>query len=157
MKTNAKRFLINTISAVNNQGLVRFMIYKENMTERVLLRFMKRLIKDAGGKVYLVLDNLRIYHAKLVKAWRDRHLDKIEVFYLPSYSPELEPDEYLTATTRKVSKKSSLAKNVSDLNGKVLGHLRILQKNSKRVGNSLSTFKSNAPHNCIFPPVNSVV
>lgn len=133
VEINAKRFSINMISAVNNQGLVRFMIYKENMTARVLLRFMKRLIKDAGRKVYLVLDNLRVHHAKLVKAWLGRHIDKIEVFYLPSYSPELNPDEYLNCDLKEGIKKSSPARNVSDLNGKVLGHMRMLQKKPKRV------------------------
>lgn len=69
VEINAKRFSTNMISAVNNQGAVRFMMYGENMTAKVLLRFMKRLIKDAGRKVFLILDNLRVHHAKLVKAW----------------------------------------------------------------------------------------
>ena len=68
VEINAKLFSTNMISAVNNQGAVRFMMYGGNMTAKVLLRFMKRLIKDAGRKVFLVLDNLRVHHAKLVKA-----------------------------------------------------------------------------------------
>lgn len=63
---NAKRFSMNMISAINNRRHVRFMIYKETMTVRVLLKFMKRLIKDANRKIYIVLDNLRVHHAKLV-------------------------------------------------------------------------------------------
>jgi transposase len=95
VEINAKRFSVNMISAISNQGLLRFMMYEETMTARVLLRFLKRLIKDAGRKVFLVLDNLRVHHAKLVKAWLEKHSNEIEVFYLPSYSPELNPDEYL--------------------------------------------------------------
>lgn len=95
VEINAKRFSVNMISAINNQGLVRFMIYISTMNARVLLRFFRRLIKDSGRKVFLILDNLQVHHAKLVKAWLLRHEDQIEVFYLPSCSPELNPDEYL--------------------------------------------------------------
>jgi len=92
---NAKRFSTNMIPAINNRGTLRFMMYDENMTARILLRFMKRLIKDAGRKILLILDKLRVHHAKLVKAWLQRHSSEIEVFYLPAYSPDLNPDEYL--------------------------------------------------------------
>ena len=54
---------------------------------------MRRLIKDADRKVFLILTNLRVHHAKKVKAWLTERTDRIEVFYLPSYSPDLNPDE----------------------------------------------------------------
>lgn len=111
VEINAKRFSTNMISAVNNQGAVRFMMYGENMTAKVLLRFMKRLIKDAGRKVFLILDNLRVHHAKLVKAWLARHADEIEVFYLPAYSPDLNPDEYLNADLKAGIRSASPARN----------------------------------------------
>lgn len=95
VEINAQRFSLNMISAINNQGLLRFMTYEGSMTARVLIKFMRRLIKDAKRTVFLILDNLRVHHAKLVKAWLARHEDEIEVFYVPSYSPELNPDEYL--------------------------------------------------------------
>ncbi|SDP68948.1 IS630 family transposase [Desulforhopalus singaporensis] len=95
VEINPKRFSINMISATNNQGLVRFMMNNTTKNARVLLRFMKRLIKDSGRKVFLVLDILPVHHAKLVRKWLKRHENQIEVFYLPSYSPELNPDEHL--------------------------------------------------------------
>ena len=60
---------VNLISTVTNQGKVRFMIYKEKMNSDVLLKFMKRLIKDSDRKIYLILDNLRVHHSKPVKQW----------------------------------------------------------------------------------------
>lgn len=134
----AKRLSLNMISAINNRGHVRFMIYKETMTVRVLLKFMKRLIKDADRKVYLVLDNLRVHHAKLVTAWLEKHKDEIEVFYLPSYSPELNPDEYLNCDLKSGIKKSSPARSEKDLEKKVRGHLRMLQKKPQRVAKYFS-------------------
>ena len=83
------------ISSVTNQGKVRFMLFKDGMIAQLLIKFMKRLINDAGRKVFLILDNLRVHHAKKVKEWLHGRTDEIEVFYLPAYSPELNPDEYL--------------------------------------------------------------
>ena len=133
VEINAKRFSTNMISAVNNQGSVRFMMYKENMTAKVLLRFMKRLIKDAGRKIFLVLDNLRVHHAKLVKAWLARHLEKIEVFYLPAYSPDLNPDEYLNCDLKAGIRSAAPARNQEELASKVQSHMRMLQKRPERV------------------------
>jgi len=130
---NAKRFSTNMISAINNRGTLRFMMYDENMTVRILLRFMKRLIKDAGRKVLLILDNLRVHHAKLVKAWLQRHSSEIEVFYLPAYSPDLNPDEYLNNDLKNGIRTASPARSKSDLKGKVIGHMRMLQQKPERV------------------------
>ncbi len=63
-----------------------------------LIDFLKRLIKAAKRKVFLILDNLRVHHAKFIKAWLIKQVKKIEVFYLPAYSPKLNPDEYLIVT-----------------------------------------------------------
>jgi transposase len=133
VEINAKRFSLNMISAINNQGLLRFMMYETTMTARVLIKFMRRLIKDAKRTVFLILDNLRVNHAKLVKAWLERHEDEIEVFYLPSYSPELNPDEYLNCDLKTGMRSSSPARNQKDLKAKVLRHLRMLQKKPSRV------------------------
>ena len=59
-------------------------------------------MKAAGGqKVYVVADNLRVHHGKRVKAWAAEHEDEIELYYIPSYSPELNPDEYLNRDLKK--------------------------------------------------------
>ena len=91
--SQAKRERINLISAVTNQGLMRFMLYRETMTAEVLIRFMKRLIKDTPRKVFLILDNLRVHHSCVVKTWLAERREQIEVFFLPSHSPELNPDD----------------------------------------------------------------
>lgn len=65
----AKHCRLNMISSVTNQGTVRFMTYSDTMTAKVLIHFMKRLISSSKKKVFLILDNLRVHHAKLVKEW----------------------------------------------------------------------------------------
>ncbi len=142
IKTQAKRLRTNLISAVNNQGKLRFMIYRETMTAKVLIRFMKRLIKDAKRMVFLILDNLRVHHAKIVKAWLKENKASIEVYYLPAYTPDMNPDEYLNCDLKQNIRASSPARNQEQLHKKVLGHMRRLQALPDRV-------KSYFLHPCI--------
>ena len=130
---NVKRFSLNMISAINNQGLLRFMMYTETMTARVLLKFLKRLIKDADRKVYLILDNLKVHHAILVREWLEKHHDEIEIFYLPSYSPELNPDEYLNADLKAGVRSAAPSRNLKELKSTVSSHMRMLQKKPQRI------------------------
>jgi len=86
---------VNLISTVTNQGKVRFMVYENKMNSDTLIKFMKRLIKESARKIFLVLDNLKVHHSYIVRDWVEKHKEQIEIFFLPSYSPELNPDEYL--------------------------------------------------------------
>ena len=75
---------LSMIATVKNQGKTRWMIIDETFDAQKLIEFLQALIKDAGKKVFLILDNLRVQHSKLVKARVDEREDKIELFYLPS-------------------------------------------------------------------------
>ena len=86
---------VNLISSVTNQGLVRFMVYKKKMNSQTMIKFMQRLIKVPSKKIFLIVDNLKVHHSYIVKDWLEEHKNEIEIFFLPSYSPELNPDEYL--------------------------------------------------------------
>lgn len=133
IELSARRTSLNMISAITNQGKVRFMVYEETMDAAILIRFMERLIKDAGRKVFLILDNLRVHHAKIVKAWLDKRQAQIEVFHLPAYSPELNPDEYLNCDLKAGVHSKSPARDRDSLKAKVIAHMRKLQKLPARV------------------------
>ena len=92
-----RREKFSMISTVTNRGKCRWMMIDGAFNSDRLIEFMELLIKDAGRKVFLVLDNLRVHHGKPVKKWVEKHRDEIEVFFLPSYSPEINPDERLNA------------------------------------------------------------
>lgn len=130
---STKRVGTNMISAVNNQGKVRFMIYQETMTAKVLIRFLSRLIKDANRKVFLILDNLRVHHAKLVRAWLARNQDKIEVHYLPAYCPELNPDEYLNGCLKEAIGKQPAARSHKELETKLRSFMKSKQRQPKYI------------------------
>lgn len=91
---------LSMISTVTNQGKTCWQIIDGNFNHERLIEFLLALIKQAGRKVFLVLDNLGVHHCKPVKAWLEAHRAEIEVFYLPSYSPELNPDERLNASLK---------------------------------------------------------
>ena len=92
---------LSMIATVTNQGKTRWMVIDEAFNADKLIEFLGALIKDAGRKVFLILDNLRVHHSRVVKAWVAERTDKIELFYLPSYSPELNPEERLNADLKQ--------------------------------------------------------
>jgi transposase len=124
---------VNLISTVTNQGKVRFMIYKSKMNSQTLIKFMERLIKDSDKKVFLILDNLKVHHSYIVKDWIEEHIEQIEIFFLPSYSPELNPDEYLNCDLKAGVHSGVPARTKGHLKCKAISHLRKLQKLPGRV------------------------
>ncbi len=98
------------------------------MNAQILIVFCKRLIKSAKRKVYLILDNLRVRHAQVFKSWVDKHDDEIAVFYLPAYSPELNPDEYLNCDLKAGVHSGKPARNKEQLKGKVRSHMMMQKK-----------------------------
>jgi len=133
VRLNANRKSVNMISAVTNQGKVRFQVFDGTMNADILIDFCKRLIKTAQRKVYLILDNLRVHHARVFKEWLSEHDAEIEVFYLPSYSPELNPDEYLNCDLKAGVHSGKPARDKPSLKKKVVSHMRMLQKRPARV------------------------
>jgi transposase len=124
---------VNLISSVTNQGKVRFMVYKNKMNSQTMITFMTRLIKDADKKIFLILDNLKVHHSQIVTDWVKEHEEEIELFFLPSYSPELNPDEYLNCDLKAGVHSGVPAKTGKELKNKAISHLKKLQKLSGRV------------------------
>ncbi len=133
IKLNANSESINMISAVTNQGKVRFRFFEGNMNGDVLIDFMMRLVNSANRKVFLILDNLRVHHCQPVKDWLEAHKRMIEVFYLPAYSPELNPDEYLNCDLKKGVHSGKPARNKRQLKSKAQSHMAMLQRRPNRV------------------------
>lgn len=133
VRVNNRRESLSLISTVTNQGKVRWQVFEGAMHADLLIGFFKRLIKDTDRKVFLILDNLKVHHARKAKAWLAEHEDQIEVFYLPSYSPELNPDECLNADLKEAVTKRAPARSKKQLKDAAIGHLRKLQKSPARV------------------------
>lgn len=129
----AKKLSLNMISTVTNQGKVRFMSYKGGMNAKVFIKFLKGLIKGASRKIYLIVDNLRVHHSKIVKEWVANHSEQIELFYLPSYSPEMNPDEYLNCDLKIGLSNKPSPKTEKQLKDNVMSYMKTLQNSPTRV------------------------
>lgn len=121
------------ISTVTNQGKTRWMIIEEAFNSDRLIEFLEALIKDADRKVFLILDNLRVHHSKPVKTWLEDHEEQIEVFYLPSYSPELNPDERLNADLKYAMGSRIQVRTKRKLKIVTNEHMTMLEQSPERV------------------------
>lgn len=130
---NNKRHGLSVISTVTNKGQMRWKIFDGALNASILIDFLRRLIRGAKKKVFLILDNLRVHHAKPVKAWLAKHADAIEVFYLPSYSPELNPDEMANADIKQAVTKLAPARTKLQLVKATARHLRSVQRQPERI------------------------
>lgn len=129
----AKRISQSLISAVSNRGLMRFMLYEGALNVDRFIAFLRRLTKDAKQKVFLIVDNLKVHHAKRVKAWLASHAHEIELFYLPAYAPDHNPDEYLNNDLKQKLRQVPQPGSKEDLIKHTRAELRSIQRRPARV------------------------
>ena len=130
---NANRAKLSVISTVTNKGQMRWKVFSGALNTKILIGFMKRLVHGREKRVFLILDNLRVHHSKAVKKWLAENEEKIQVFYLPSYSPELNPDELLNADLKQRVTKTAPARTKLALTRTAISALRSIQKQPERV------------------------
>lgn len=133
LKHSAKKFKVNMISSITKLGKMRFMFYDGSFDYKVFIDFLRRLIKGATKKIFLIVDNLRVHHAKKVKKWIEERKDKIEIFYLPPYCPDLNPDEYLNNDLKQNANKNLIPKDLEGLKKNTNSYMRSLQKKPDKV------------------------
>ena len=125
-------FRLNMISAITGKGHFRFMTVEGSVTSDVFCDFIRRLVENVDQKIFLILDNHRIHHAKKVKKLVGSLDGKIELFYLPAYSPELNPDELVWGHVKqKIGKAAVFSKD--NLKHRAISALRSLQQMPEKV------------------------
>lgn len=132
-KSMSKKFSVNMISAVTNQGKVQFMLYSDKMNAGKFIEFMEQLIKSSTQKVYFIVDNLRVHHSKVVKEWVEENKDRIGLFFIPSYSPERNPDEYLNCDLKQGMSAKKSPRTQEILQENIKNHMDMLKTNPDRV------------------------
>src|SRR5215216_1654724 len=129
IKGTGKRFRVNMISAVSNAGMLRFRLFTGSFTGAVFIDFLGRLLRDCGGrKVHLVVDGHPVHRARLVSAWVGRHADRIELHFLPGYSPELNPVELLNHDVKANAAGRRRPRSAKELRHELYGYLRRRQR-----------------------------
>jgi transposase len=130
---SARKLTTSMISAVNNRGGMKFMCFQGTMKADLFIMFLRRLIRNAPGKVFLIVDNLRVHHAVKVRQWTEKHSDKIMLFFLPPYAPEYNPDEYLNNDLKMQLRNRIKPKTQDELEQSVSDVMMDIQRNRKRV------------------------
>jgi len=127
------RHKLSIIASVTNQGKARWMIIDEAFNSDQLIEFLEALTKDACKKVLLILDNLRLHHSEPVKAWVAERVDRIELFNLPSYSPELNLEGQLNADLKQAMGRRVTVRPKAKLRDAANDHMVTLERSPERV------------------------
>lgn len=123
-----QRFHCSMISAITNRGRLNFMVFKNRFTAKVFLEFLSRLKKQNKHKIFLIVDNHPVHRSVKVKKWIEKNRDHICLFFLPSYSPELNPDELLNQDVKSNAVGRHRARNQPELIRNTRGYLRSRQR-----------------------------
>ncbi len=133
MAVGGTRQKLSMLASVTNQGKARWMIIDGAFNHERLIEFFEALIADAGRKVFLILDNLGVHHCKPVKAWRVQHAEQMEVFYLATHSPELNPEERLDADLKQVIRRKVPTRTKAKLRAAAEDHMATIGREPERV------------------------
>jgi transposase len=129
IKGTGKRFRVNMISAVSNAGMLRFRLFVGSFSGPVFIDFLRRLLRDCDGrKVHLIVDGHPVHRAKAVSAWVGRHAERIQLHFLPGYSPELNPVELLNHDVKANAAGRRRPRSAEELRDELHGYLRRRQR-----------------------------
>ena len=134
VRASGNRFRCNMISAITNRGRMAFLVFPGTFNSNVFIEFLERLTShNAGQKVFLIVDRHRAHSSHKVAEWVAAQSSKIALFYLPAYSPELNPDELLNNAAKAGVSRKVRAKNQEELQASLRSYLRDTQRRPERV------------------------
>jgi len=123
-----QRFRCNMISTITNRGQLAFMMFTGRFTSDVMIKFLRRLTRHAERKVFLIVDRHPVHRSRKVTDWLADHAEQVERFYLPGYSPELNPDELLNQDVKTNAQGRKRPGNAEEMIGNVRAYLRRRQR-----------------------------
>jgi transposase len=128
VKNTGARYPVNMISVVSAKGALRFAVCEGNTNAAVFIDFCKRLLHDSPGPVYLIVDGHPAHRATATKEFTASTEGRLRLFFLPGYSPELNPDEWVWKNVKHDRIGKTGVTSRQDLKSKAIGALRRLQK-----------------------------
>jgi transposase len=123
-----QRFRCNVLSTVTNRGQLAVMVFKEGLRGAVFLRFLIRLLRHNPTPVFLIVDRHPVHRAKAVQRWLADRTERIRLYFLPAYSPELNPDEYLNHDVKSNALGRRRPRHQAEMIGTVRASLRSRQR-----------------------------
>jgi transposase len=133
VNVTAKYENLSMVSAITNKGRVHWMIVDGAVNIERFLEFLQGLIKYSRRKIFLIVDNLKVHHGKLVTDWVIKHGTRIELFFLPAYSPDMNPDEHLNADLKQGVGSRAPGRTKEHLLRAAEDHLSMLKATPERI------------------------
>jgi len=133
--STGQRFSINMISAITNRGHLNFMTFEGSFRVKTFKEFLRRLCKQTGRKVFLIVDGHPVHRAKLIQKWREKHRSEMEIFYLPGYSPELNPDELWNNDLKSNALGNRRPRTKTEMKANIISYARSTQRHPEIVKN----------------------
>lgn len=121
------------VSAISAREQVAFQIVEGAINTERFIEFLWLLLQDARQKVFLVVDNLRVHHAKKVSEWVAERKDRLELIFLPPYAPESNPDEYLNRDFKTALRSGPVSYDKASLVEKATAYMNKLATLPERV------------------------
>ena len=131
VRHTGKRFHLNMLSAISAKGELRFMTSRKRLSAALFIEFLRRLITNYPKKIFLVVDGLPAHKAKSVHRFVHQVKDRLRLFFLPPYSPEINPDELVWNDVKNHGVARTLIRAPRDLHRAVSSRLRLLQQSSR--------------------------
>lgn len=133
VSTTGGRFGMNLISAVSAQGELRFMVSPGKVGAAEFVAFLGRLIRNASNPIFLIVDGHQVHKAVAVKQYVESTEGRLRLFYLPPYSPELNPDEQVWSDLKNNGIGRKAIAGPDAMKKDVVRHLRMVQRKPERV------------------------
>lgn len=127
-RTTGARHAINLISAVTAKGAMHFTTFTGKMNADVFINYCRGLLNDDGGTVFLVIDGHPVHRSRAVKDFAASTEARLRLFFLPPYSPELNPDEWVWKNVKHDRIGKTPISRADDLRGKAASALLRLQR-----------------------------
>lgn len=128
-----QRFGCNMISVLSNRGVLAFMVFQERFTGAVFIRFLARLLRQFDQRIFVIVDSHPVHRAARVRKWLALNHRRIRQFFLPAYSPQLNPDEFVNNDVKTNSVGRRRATDLTEMKANVRSYLRSVQKRPARV------------------------
>jgi len=127
IKKTGSRFKCNMLAAISPQGFMNWMVFEDNFTSQQFIQFLGRMIRQIKQKIFLIVDNHRAHHSKKVQAYVEKHKEKIQLFFLPPYCPDMNPQELVNQDVKANANNFRSLKKLEDLTINLRSYLTQIQ------------------------------
>jgi transposase len=135
IKKSGTRFRCNVLAAISPQGFMNWMVFDSNFNQQKFIAFLGRMIRQIKQKVFLIVDNHKVHHSKKVKNYVEKHKDNLEIFFLPPYAPDLNPQELVNQDIKANANNFKPLTNLNNLMINVRYYLTTIQFNFAKIIN----------------------